>query len=72
MSYLPYTQTRRRTSEICIWSSSQRTHVISSEKIKLDQDKHIIGFSLSLCDAAIQKSTYCGSALCPSNSNIQV
>lgn len=47
MSYPSYTLTCRRTSEISIWSSSQRTQVISSEKLKLDQDKYITGFSLS-------------------------
>lgn len=72
MGYLPYTLTCRRISEICIWSSSQRRHVIPSEKIKLDQDKYISGFFLSLCGVVIQKSTYWGSALGPSNYNIQV
>lgn len=58
MSYLPYTLTCRRTSEICIWSSRQRTRAISFEDTKLDQDKYIIGFSLSLCDAVIQKHLF--------------
>lgn len=52
MSHLPHSVTRRRISEICILLSTQRIH-ISSEKVKLDQDKYITGFSLSVYDVAI-------------------
>lgn len=51
MSYLPHSVTRR-ISEICILSSSQRIHIISSEKVKLYQDR----FSPSVYDAVIPKA----------------
>ena len=63
MSYLPHSC--RRISEICILSSTKRIHIVSSEKVKLAQDKYLTGFSLSVYDTAIQKALLLAAMLCP-------